>query len=102
MKAQMPGNMQNMLKQAQKLQKQMSQAQDQLNETEFIGSSADEMVKVVFTGNYQLKDIQIKPAAIDPDDPEMLQDLIIMAVNDAMDKIAQQTQQTLGQYTPKL
>ncbi|AXX64150.1 MAG: YbaB/EbfC family nucleoid-associated protein [Lactobacillus sp.] len=102
MKAQMPGNMQNMLKQAQKLQKQMSQAQDQLNETEFIGNSADEMVKVVFTGNYQLKDIQIKPAAIDPDDPEMLQDLIIMAVNDAMDKIAQQTQQTLGQYTPKL
>lgn len=65
MKAQMPGNMQNMLRQAQKLQ----------------------------------KDITIKPEAIDPD---MLQDLIIMAVNDAMQQIAQQTQKNLGQYTSGL
>ncbi|NUF25563.1 YbaB/EbfC family nucleoid-associated protein [Bombilactobacillus mellis] len=102
MKAQMPGNMQNMLRQAQKLQKEMTQAQNKLNETVFVGEAADEMVKATFTGDHKLKDITIKPEAIDPDDPDMLQDLIIMAVNDAMQQIAQQTQKTLGQYTSGL
>lgn len=102
MKAQMPGNMQNMLRQAQKLQKEMTQAQNKLNETVFVGKAADGMVKATFTGDHKLKDITIKPEAIDPDDPDMLQDLIIMAVNDAMQQIAQQTQKTLGQYTSGL
>ncbi len=102
MKAQMPGNMQNMLRQAQKLQKEMTQAQNKLNETAFVGEAADGMVKAIFTGDHKLKDITIKPEAIDPDDPDMLQDLIIMAVNDAMQQIAQQTQKTLGQYTSGL
>lgn len=102
MKAQMPGNMQNMLRQAQKLQKEMTQAQNKLNETTFVGKAADGMVKATFTGDHKLKDITIKPEAIDPDDPDMLQDLIIMAVNDAMQQIAQQTQKTLGQYTSGL
>lgn len=102
MKAQMPGNMQNMLRQAQKLQKEMTQAQNKLNETAFVGEAADGMVKATFTGDHKLKDITIKPEAIDPDDPDMLQDLIIMAVNDAMQQIAQQTQKTLGQYTSGL
>lgn len=102
MKAQMPGNMQNMLRQAQKLQKEMTQAQNKLNETTFVGEAADGMVKVTFTGDHKLKDVTIKPEAIDPDDPDMLQDLIIMAVNDAMQQIAQQTQKTLGQYTSGL
>ena len=102
MKAQMPGNMQNMLRQAQKLQKEMTQAQNKLNETTFVGEAADGMVKAIFTGDHKLKDITIKPEAIDPDDPDMLQDLIIMAVNDAMQQIAQQTQKTLGQYTSGL
>ena len=102
MKAQMPGNMQNMLRQAQKLQKEMTQAQNKLNETVFVGEAADGMVKATFTGDHKLKDITIKPEAIDPDDPDMLQDLIIMAVNDAMQQIAQQTQKTLDQYTSGL
>ena len=102
MKAQMPGNMQNMLRQAQKLQKEMTQAQNKLNETTFVGEAADGMVKATFTGDHKLKDITIKPEAIDPDDPDLLQDLIIMAVNDAMQQIAQQTQKTLGQYTSGL
>ena len=94
--------MQNMLRQAQKLQKEMTQAQNKLNEITFVGEAADEMVKATFTGDHKLKDITIKPEAIDPDDPDMLQDLIIMAVNDAMQQIAQQTQKTLGQYTSGL
>ena len=99
MKAQMPGNMQNMLRQAQKLQKEMTQAQNKLNETVFVGEAADGMVKATFTGDHKLKDITIKPEAIDPDDPDMLQDLIIDAVNKGLEEIDQATQQSLGKYT---
>ncbi|UQS83934.1 YbaB/EbfC family nucleoid-associated protein [Bombilactobacillus thymidiniphilus] len=100
MKPQFPGNMQNMIKQAQKLQKDMAQAQEQLNQTDFVGKSADDAVVATFSGARQLKDLQIKPEALDPDDPDMLQDLIIMAVNSAMTQIDQQAEQTLGKYTP--
>ncbi len=93
------GNMQNMMRQMQKLQKQMSQTQDELNKTEFTGKASDDMVTVVFTGDRKMKDITIKPEAIDPDDPDMLQDLIIQAVNDAMAQIDQATQSKLGRYT---
>lgn len=92
------GNMQNMMRQMQKLQKQMSQTQDELNKTEFTGKAADEMITVVFTGDKKMKDIAIKAAAIDPDDPDMLQDLVIQAVNDAMTQIDQATQSKLGKY----
>ncbi|NVY95977.1 YbaB/EbfC family nucleoid-associated protein [Lactobacillus sp. DCY120] len=100
MKPQMPGNMQQMLKQAQKLQKEMGQAQEQLKATEFIGQAADDTITVTFTGDYQLQDIKIQPTVIDPEDPDLLQDMIVMAVNDAMAKIEQTTQQTLGKYNP--
>lgn len=93
------GNMQNMMRQMQKLQKQMSQTQDELNKTEFTGKASDDMVTVVFTGDRKMEDITIKPEAIDPDDPDMLQDLIIQAVNDAMAQIDQATQSKLGRYT---
>lgn len=93
------GNMQNMMRQMQKLQKQMSQTQDELNKTEFTGKASDDMVTVVFTGNRNMKDITINPEAIDPDDPDMLQDLIIQAVNDAMQQIDKETQNKLGRYT---
>lgn len=72
MKAQMPGNMQNMLHQVQNLQKEMTQAQNKLNETVFVGEDVDGMVKATFTGEHKLKDIAIKPEAIDPDNPDML------------------------------
>ena len=96
------GNMQNMMRQMQKLQKQMSQTQDELNKTEFTGKAADEMVTVVFTGDKKMKDIAIKAAAIDPDDPDMLQDLVIDAVNKGLVKIDEATQASLGKYTKGL
>lgn len=95
----MPGNMQGMMKKVQKMQKQMQKDQEELNQTEFIGQASNDEVIVKFTGNKKMTDISIKEEAIDPDDPEMLQDLVIMAVNDAMGKIDHQTQATLGKYS---
>ena len=93
------GNMQGMMKQVQKMQKEMVQAQDALNEKEFIGAATNDLVKVAFTGDRRMKDVEIKPEVLDPEDPEMLQDLLVMAVNDALTKIDTETEKTMGKYT---
>ena len=77
-------NMQQMMKQAKKLQEQMAQEQQTITAQEFLGKSAD---------------ININKDAIDPDDPDMLQDLIIYAVNKGLSEIDEATQQSLGKYT---
>ena len=96
------GNMQGMMKQVQKMQKEMVQAKDKLNETEFTGAATNDLVKVVFTGNRRMKDLQINEGVVDPEDTEMLQDLVIMAVNDALAKIDVETEKTMGKYTKGL
>ncbi|AUB51958.1 MULTISPECIES: YbaB/EbfC family nucleoid-associated protein [Enterococcus] len=96
------GNMQGMMKQVQKMQKEMGEAQEKLNETEFTGSSTNDLVKVVFTGNRRMKDIQINDEVVDPEDTEMLQDLIVMAVNDVLEKIDTESEKTMGKYTKGL
>ena len=96
------GNMQGMMKQVQKMQKEMVQAQDKLNETEFTGAATNDLVKVVFTGNRRMKDLQINEGVVDPEDTEMLQDLVIMAVNDALAKIDVETEKTMGKDTKGL
>ncbi len=96
------GNMQGMMKQVQKMQKEMGEAQEKLNEKEFTGSSTNDLVKVVFTGNRRMKDIQINDEVVDPEDTEMLQDLIVMAVNDVLEKIDTESEKTMGKYTKGL
>ena len=78
------GNMQGMMKQMQKLQKQMAQAQEELNQTEYTGTSQSDLVKVTVNGKRQVLNVEIKPEAVDPDDVELLQDLVLMATNDAL------------------
>lgn len=95
-------NMQQMMKQAKKLQAQMSQEQANISAKEFKASSADDLVQVTFSGDRKLKDINIKAAAIDPDDPDMLQDLIIDAVNKGLAAIDQETEKSMGKYTKGL
>lgn len=95
------GNMQGMMRQVQKLQKEMSKAQDALNEKEFT-AEAGQVVTVTFTGGKKMKNIEIKPEALDPEDPEMLQDVIIMAVNDCLGQIEKETEKTMGKYTKGL
>ena len=95
------GNMQGMMKQVQKMQKEMAEAQELLNKTEFTGKATNELVKAVFTGDRRMKDIQIKEV-VDPDDIEMLQDLVVMAVNDAIAQIDVETEKKLGKYAKGL
>ena len=93
------GNMQGMMKQMQKMQKDMAKAQEDLNAKEFMGTSNGDLVTVTLTGEKKMKDISIKPEAVDPEDIEMLQDLIILATNDALEKVEVETQATMGKYT---
>lgn len=69
-------NMQQMMKQAKKMQQKMMEEQQNLAKEEFIGVSPDEMVKATFTGDKKLTDLQIDPQAVDPDDVDMLADLV--------------------------
>lgn len=95
-------NMQQMMKQAQKMQKQMMAEQQDLAAQEFVGTAPDEMVTAKFTGDKKLVDLQIKPAAVDPDDVEMLTDLVMAAINDGLQKVDSATQEKLGKYTKGL
>ena len=78
-------NMQAMMKQAQKLQEQMKQAQEEIKNTEVEGSAGG-MVTVTMTGDKRVTAVSIKPEAVDPDDVEMLEDLIAAAFNAATEK----------------
>ena len=93
------GNMGNMMKQMQKMQKKMLKAQEELLATEFTATSGGGMVTVVADGSRNILDIKIEPEAVDPDDVEMLQDLILAAINDVMKQIEEKTEATMGQFT---
>lgn len=93
------GNMQGMMKQMQKMQKEMMKEQEALNSKQFIGESTNGYVKATFTGDKMLQDITINEAIVDADDVEMLQDMIILAVNDGLKKIEKESEQTMGKYT---
>ena len=77
-------NMNQLMQQAKKMQEQLAQAQDKAKELEVSASAGGGMVKVVASGDMQLKSIAIDPEALDPDDVELLQDMILAAVNDAL------------------
>ncbi len=80
----MPGNMNNLMKQAQRMQRQMAEQTKALEEKEYTASSGGGAVEVTVSGKKELKKITIKPEAADPEDVEMLQDMIVAAVNEAM------------------
>ena len=88
-----------MLKQAQKMQADMAKAQQDLEEKVVETSSGGGMVTVKVSGKKELLDVVIKPEVVDPDDIEMLQDLIIAAVNDAMTQIDKETQAEMSKIT---
>ena len=83
----MGGNMYNMIKQAQKMQQNMMKMQEELEQTEFEATSGGGAVSVKMSGKKELLSVNIKPEAVDPDDVEMLQDLILTAVNDVIKKV---------------
>ena len=79
-----PGNMNNLMKQAQRMQRQMEENQKELETKEFTAKAGGGAVEATVTGAKELKAIKISPEAVDPDDVEMLQDLIVAATNEAL------------------
>ncbi|MFV0440693.1 MAG: YbaB/EbfC family nucleoid-associated protein [Lachnospirales bacterium] len=97
----MPGgmNMNNLMKQAQKMQKQMEEAQESLGNKELEVTSGGGAVKVVITGKKEIKEISISPDVVDPDDIEMLQDLVMTAVNEAIRQVEEVANNEIGKIT---
>lgn len=95
----MPGNMNNLMKQAQKMQKQMEEAQKELEETTVSASAGGGVVNVTVTGKKEVTEIKIDPEAVDPDDVEMLEDMILAAVNEAMRKADELSANSMSKIT---
>jgi DNA-binding YbaB/EbfC family protein len=88
--------MQQLMKQAQKMQQQLAAAQEQLAQAEVTGTAGGGMVTATMTGSGELTAITISPQAVDPDDVETLQDLVVAAVRDANRAAGELTQSTMG------
>ncbi len=88
-------NIQNLMRQAQKMQEDMAKARKELDETEFSSSVGGGMVEVKMMGDRSLKAVSIKPEVVDPDDVEMLEDLIVSAVNDCLGQISRKEKETM-------
>ena len=89
-------NMQAMLKQAQALQKDMLKAKEEIDNKEFTGESS--LVKVVMKGTKELKTVEISADSLDKDDIEALEDMIVVAINNANKKIDDETENKMGKF----
>ena len=92
----MPGNMNNLMKQAQRVQRQMEENKKALEEKEFTASVGGGAVEVVINGKKELKALTISPDAVDPDDVEMLQDMIIAAMGEAVKQVDAESEKLFG------
>lgn len=92
------GNMQNLMKQAQQMQQKLQEAQEELENMQFVGSSGGGMVEATVSGKKAVLGIKIKPEACDPDDVEMLEDLILAAINDACGKAQQKEDEIMAPF----
>lgn len=90
----------NMMKQAQKMQEEFLKMQQELENTEFSATAGGGAVKATMVGTRSLKSIEISPDAVDPDDVEMLQDMIVAAVNEAISKSDDATNKAMSKITP--
>jgi len=95
----MPGNMGNMMKQVQQMQKQMQQMQEELEQKEIDATAGGGAVSVKVNGKKEILEIKISADVVDPDDVEMLQDLITAAVNEALRKVEEMTSGEMGKLT---
>ena len=90
------GNMQQIARQAQKMQEAMETATAELEAKEYSAAAGGGAVKVVVTGKLEVKSIEIEPEVIDPDDAEMLSDLVMAATNEALRAANQDKEETMG------
>jgi DNA-binding YbaB/EbfC family protein len=95
----MPGNMNNLMKQAQRMQRQMEESQKEMETKEFSASAGGGAVEVVISGKKEITKVTLSPEVVDPDDIEMLQDLIMAAVNEAYRKVEEESQNAMSKFT---
>ena len=93
------GNMQQLARQAQKLQQQMTKMQEEIEAREFEASAGGGMCTAKVNGKKEVLSIEIKPEAVDPDDIEMLQDLVLAAVNEALREAGDTMEREMGKFT---
>ena len=93
------GNMQQMLKQAQKMQEKLAKVQEELEAREYEASAGGGMVTVKANGKKEILALTIQPEAVDPEDVEMLQDMVMAAVNEVLRQVEETSSQEMGKLT---
>lgn len=95
----MPGNMNNLMKQAQRMQRQMEETTKELEEKEITASAGGGAVSVTVSGKKEVTKVKIDPEAVDTDDIEMLEDMIMAATNEALRQIEELSQESMAKIT---
>ena len=95
----MPGNMNNLMKQAQKMQRQMEESQKALEEKEFTAAAGGGAVEVSVSGKLEITKVKLAEEVVDPDDIEMLEDLIMAAANEALRKMEEEAGAAMSKIT---
>ncbi|RHV85653.1 YbaB/EbfC family nucleoid-associated protein [Clostridium sp. OF09-36] len=95
----MPGNMNNLMKQAQRMQRQMEETTKELEEKEYSASAGGGAVTVTVSGKKEVLSVKLSEEVVDPDDIEMLQDLIVAATNEALRKMEDESQAAMSKLT---
>ena len=95
----MPGNMANLMKQAEKMQRQREEQAKEMETKEFTATAGGGAVEVTVSGTKKVLKVKLDEEAVDPDDVEMLEDLIVAAVNEAMDKVDEVSASAMSKFT---
>ena len=91
-----------LMKQAQEMQKQLEEANKQLNAMQFEGTASNDLVKVVMNGEYKIVSVEIDPSILNASDKDMIQDLVMIATNNASNKVDESKKEKLGSMTQGL
>ena len=94
-----PQNMQSMLRQAQKMQENIEAKRAELEEKEYVVTSGGGMAEITVTGDHKIKSIGLNPEVVDPDDVEMLEDMLVAAFNEAMRQIDEEAEREMEKVT---
>ena len=92
-------NMNKLMKQAKKMQAKMEEMQEEMKDKTIEATAGGGVVKVVVNGSHEVLDLEIKEEAVDPDDVEMLEDLVLAAINEAMSKVQNMMDEQMGDIT---
>lgn len=98
----MPGNMQNLMKQAQKMQRQMEESQKALEEKEFVSQVGGGAVRLAMNGKREVLSLKLDPEAVDPEDTETLEDMLVSAIRDVLKQVEDAQASSMGAITGNL